>query len=146
MDALANPYRVLGQASLVSTIRQTGTEVLMDPQRCYTHGIMGYYSTMRDARGEYLIDEMGLCVENHKGDYKELGNTLRHEAVHVAQECNGGPMLSVQELMPYASRRTLSALEAYPAEHYHVELEAWTMAEMASNDDIEELLIAACSN
>ena len=146
MDAQANPYRILGQSELVRTVRATGTEVVLDPERCYERNIMGYYTTVVNAKGDYLVDEMGLCVENHAGNYKELGNTLRHEAVHVAQECNNGPILSVQDLLPHASQRTTNALRSYSADHYHVELEAWTMAERASNEQISELLVAACSN
>ena len=144
-DALANPYRLLNDSELVATIRATGTTVKVDAPDCYKRPVLGYYRTVRDSRGNYIVDEMTICVTNHGMDYQELGDTLRHEAVHVAQECHGGPILSVSTLLEYASPETLRMVRQYPSDVQHVELEAWTLAAQSTNDQISEFVKVACS-
>ena len=147
-NAFPSLYALLDKSPLLDTIQDTGTEVWYNPEDCKeSAGLMGFYTTTVNVRtGEYLEDKMGICVENHKGDITELGNTVRHESVHVAQECHGGPLQQPYKYMPIVSNRTLAELQHYPAEHYAVEIEAFTLAELLTNDQVRELVIAACSN
>ena len=52
--------------------------------------------------GNITRDELGLCVAAHKGDLAELSNTLRHEAMHVAQACHCGSIAENNYLTDFA--------------------------------------------
>jgi hypothetical protein len=96
----ANPaYKALNRSPLSQMVERTGTRIVYDTQLCQDRGMLGYYRPSTDV--------MGICVSNHDGDWKELGDTLRHESIHVAQACN----LFVIELLD----RTFQVL-AYDAE------------------------------
>jgi hypothetical protein len=141
-------YALLDNSPLLNTVQNTGTSVWYNPEDCKeSAGLMGFYETVRNLRtGVYSVDRMGICVENHRGNVTELGNTVRHESVHVAQECHGGPFQQPYKYMPVVSNKTLAELQHYPAEHYAVEIEAFTLAELLTNDQVRKLVIAACSN
>ena len=54
-------------------------------------------------------------------DY-ELGDTLRHEAMHVAQTCNEGrtvPILSWTTISKYSNNRILSIVQRYARGSVH---------------------------
>ena len=106
---------------------------------CYEQGMLGYYRPSTDV--------MGICVSNHKGDYKELGDTLRHESIHVAQACNNGkPILRWNQIAKYSNNRILSIVQRYPAEHQHIEYEAFTAAYVMSNNQIADIVKQQCSH
>jgi hypothetical protein len=146
MPAMANPYRMISTDSLARAIEDTGTSIVYDSDIFYedTH-IHGYYLLEYD--GDTIIkDELGMCVENHKvGDYRELGDTLRHEAIHVAQACNDHEaILPWNQLANYATRQQLSIVQRYPAEDQHRELEATVGARRLTNDQVATVLKRIC--
>ena len=130
-------YRLLDDQKLVQTVRATGTTVLYDQPRCYEKSTYGYYHPASDT--------MVLCVENHGDDYKELGDTLRHESIHVAQACNGHkPILDWATISKYSTNRILSIVQRYKPEHQHIEYEAFTAAYAMNNTQIAKVVSDFC--
>ncbi len=130
-------YRLLNAQPLVHTVRATGTTVLYDQPRCYEKNTYGYYHPASDT--------MVLCVANHDGDIAELGDTLRHESMHIAQACNGGEaILSWNQIAKYSNNRILSIVQRYPVEHQHIEYEAFTAAAVMSNSQINKIVKDFC--
>ena len=134
----ANPatYRALDESPLTQIVRATGTRVLYDTQRCDERKVYGYYRPSTDV--------MVVCVRNHGTDYRELGDTLRHESIHVAQACNGGPILDWATISKYSNNRILSIVQRYPVNHQHVEYEAFTAAAVMNNTQIAKIVKDYC--
>jgi hypothetical protein len=129
-------YRLLDSQPLTQMVRSTGTTVLYDTARC-DKGMLGYY--------RLDVDVMVLCVANHKGDIAELGDTLRHESIHIAQACNGGKaILPWNTIAKYSNNRILSIVQRYPIEHQHVEYEAFTAAYVMNNNQIKDIVEDFC--
>ena len=129
-------YTLLNSQPLTRTVRATGTTVLYDTTRC-DKGMLGYYHPMSDT--------MVLCVANHKGDIAELGDTLRHESIHVAQFCNGGePILDWNTISKYSNNRILSIVQRYPVDQQHHEYEAFTGAYVMSNNQVTKIVKDFC--
>jgi len=64
---------------VLNAVRATGHNVLLNQGPCQEKdGLMGF-ATMNG----FLV----ICAENHKGDMDELADTIRHEALHLAQFC-----------------------------------------------------------
>jgi len=130
-------YSLLDSQPLVQTVRATGTAVLYDTARCDTHNVYGYYRPSTDV--------MVICVKTHGSDFKELGDTLRHESMHVAQACNGGnAILDWATISKYSTNRILSIVQRYPAAHQHVEYEAFTAAYVMSNTQVTKIVKDYC--
>jgi hypothetical protein len=134
-------YRMLNSQALTRTVRATGTTVLYDQPRCYEYSTYGYYHPASDT--------MVLCVNNHyengELDYRELGDTLRHESMHIAQACNGGnAILPWNTIAKYSNNRILSIVQSYPAEDQHIEYEAFTAATTMNNTQITKIVKDFC--
>ena len=134
-------YRLLDSQALTQTVRATGTTVLYDQPRCYEKRTYGYYHPASDT--------MVLCVNNHyehgKLDYKELGDTLRHESMHIAQACNGGDaILPWNTIAKYSNNHILSIVQRYPVKHQHIEYEAFTAAATMNNTQITKIVKDFC--
>ena len=99
----------------------------------------------KHAYGSYKpsTDTMTICLENH-ATYEELGNTIRHEAIHVVQACNRGPVLSVMQTMDYATEHDKAFVEDYPHAHQHAELEANIAARNLSDKEVTEIVTKFC--
>ena len=117
-------------------VEKTGTVVLYDTDRCNEESVYGYYHPSTDV--------MGICVKNHDGDFKELGDTLRHESMHVAQACHGGPILDWATISKYSTDRILSIVQRYKPEHQHIEYEAFTAAHVMSNNQVKDVVHQFC--
>jgi len=130
-------YSLLDSQPLVQTVRATGTTVLYDTARCDTHNVYGYYRPSTDV--------MVICVKTHGSDFKELGDTLRHESIHVAQACNDHkPILDWATISKYSTNRILSIVQRYPVEHQHIEYEAFTAAATMNNTQITKIVKDFC--
>lgn len=116
---------------LFAAIEATGTTIAIDDQRfCNDQNIMGMYTFQRN-----VIDQLTICVDNHKGDAAELRDTVLHESVHVAQACKGGPIFTVQSLLPHVNRYEANhVITTYPQQQHHVEIEARVIA--ADQDEV----------
>ena len=81
-------------------------------------------------------------------DYYELGDTLRHEAIHVAQVCHGNgkakPILSWTQIAKYSNPEIISIVERYPTDRQHVEFEAFTSAATLTNTQVAKIVRDFC--
>ena len=81
-----------------------------------------------------------LCLKNiNKGGVSPL-QVLRHELLHAAQQCAGGPLLK----RDYSSPVDLAA--DYPADQHPTETEARVLADELTELDVARTLAVACSN
>ena len=142
--AIASPYSLLRSNHLTQVVEQSGVSVKLHDQRCVTDDVYGFYQpSMR---------LMVICVRNHyvngKMDYRELGDTLRHESIHVAQVCNGKgdavPILSWNQISKYSNNNILSIVQRYPADRQHVEYEAFTSAAIMTNTQVAKIVRDFC--
>ena len=140
----ANMYRMVSTSDLARAVEATGTRIVYDTEKCDDF-IYGYYKLEHDNKGNIFTDELGICVQNHGDNYQELGDTLRHEAMHVAQACHGGAILPVKDLLPYVDSRISRLLSTYSKEDYHVELEAFVSAKMLGNSDVVSIVNRMCT-
>ena len=83
--AIASPSGMLRDNHLTRVVEATGVTFKTWHPYCDEDSSYGFYQPSKRL--------MVVCVSNHyvngKMDYYELGDTLRHEAIHVAQVCNG---------------------------------------------------------
>ena len=142
--AIASPYSMLRSNHLTRVVESTGVSVKLYDQRCVSDDVYGFYQP-----GMKL---MVICVRNHyvngKMDYHELGDTLRHEAMHVAQVCNGKgdavAILSWNQISKYSNSNILSIVQRYPADRQHVEYEAFTAAATMTNTQVSKIVKDWC--
>ena len=141
-----NPYAAIEDSELAAVIRETGTTIQFDAKDCNTQGLLGYYQLTIDSDGEIDRDVMTLCVKQHGSNYAELEDTFRHEAVHVAQACNGMNAINrwqdLSELISESDYRLI--VRNYDRGDYHLEMEAYVLAERMSNDQVAEFVSDNC--
>jgi hypothetical protein len=118
---------------VLEIIDATGTTILFKGEDC------------KDAYGLYNLttDTMTICLENHE-TFAELGDTIRHEAIHVVQACNRGPVLSVMDTMKYVTEQDKAFVADYPHAHQHSELEANIAARNLSDKQVTEVVAKFC--
>jgi hypothetical protein len=118
---------------VLAIVSDTGTTINFKGESC------------KHAFGSYSLktDTMTICLQNHE-DYHTLGDTIRHEAIHVVQACNRGPVLSVMTTMDYATPQDKAFVEEYPHAHQHAELEANIAARNLSDKQVTELVTKYC--
>jgi hypothetical protein len=140
MPAQANIYSLVSNNRLTRTVEASGVRVVYDTEYCFERGSYGYYMPKSKV--------LGLCVLNHDGDIAELGDTLRHEAIHVAQTCYGNgkarPILSWTQISKYSNNRILSIVQRYRPEHQHIEYEAFTAAATMTNNQVADIVTKFC--
>ena len=144
--AIASPASMIRNAELTRTIESTGVRVVTSHPECESDPAFGFYSPRRKL--------VVICVGYHYDDYgnmdyAELGDTLRHEAIHVAQVCNGGgyeavPILSWSTISKYSTPSILRQVLKYPEERQHVEYEAFTSAYNLTNDQVAGIVTDYC--
>ena len=140
--AIASPHSLLRSNHLTQVVERSGVTVLTDHSEC--EDSYGFYSP------KYKL--MVICVDNHyvngKMDYAELGDTLRHESIHVAQVCNGKgepvPILSWTTISKYSTNQILATVQRYKPEHQHLEYEAFTSAAVMTNTQVAKVVSDFC--
>ena len=141
--ANASVYTVLRNNSLTRDLESVGTKVSFSGKHC-DEPIYGYYKPATN----HLVVCVANHVENGEMDYSELGDTLRHEAMHVAQTCNGKgtavPILSWTTISKYSNNRILSIVQRYAPEDQHIEYEAFTAAAVMSNQQVGKIVKDYC--
>jgi len=85
----------------------------------------------------------------------DLSDTLRHEAIHAAQDCKAGlanEQLSVlsPSINPFLNGAPLDRLgreifNAYHPDHHAIEWEAWTKAATLTSDQVASLVTRYCA-
>lgn len=147
----ATPSPGDAEQNLINTIRSTGTSVYLQcPEEA---GFAGVY--MSEAR------IMGICVEGRSPSTwnADERDTLRHEAVHLAQDCMGrladNQLETTRTITALMRLVAASGINAERIEHVYremgaddmtivLELEAFSLARVLSAEQIEDLVIAAC--
>ena len=114
---------------------------------------MGMYSP---DQGAFVVCAGGQLPVNFNAEQQD---TLRHEAIHVAQDCVDGEMGNSLETTAYITtlmkRVAASGINAEEIERSYrengaddhtilLELEAWSLASSMTNDEVNSLLRKAC--
>jgi hypothetical protein len=119
---------------VLAVVHESGTKIKFKGGSCDRH-VFGSYNQQTDV--------MHICVGKHS-DYAELGDTIRHEAIHVIQACNRGPVLGLYETVSYAKEDDQSVIKEYPTAHQHRELEARIAARNLTDANVAELVRKYC--
>ena len=133
--------------NLMDLVEATGTEVSINTNSfdplCKKNN--GYYQFIKDKIDILVVCEDQTNVKNPD----ELWETVSHEAVHVAQACNGGPYFKakyhprmireLRSLAPHYAKQ----LMGYRGDHQLKELEAF-WAELQTPETVMDMVKAAC--
>lgn len=148
---MATPTRGDAERNLIETIEQTGTTVYLQcPEDA---GFAGVYMSQKRI--------MGICVDNRSPRTWTANeqDTLRHEAIHLAQDCWGrladGRLETTQTITHLMSLVRRSGINAAEIERIYrqngaddmtivLELEAFSMAASLSTEQVEALVRKAC--
>ena len=142
--AIASPYSLIRSQPLARAVEATGVTFKTSDPYCQESGAYGFYKPSARL--------MVVCVSNHyvngRMDYRELGDTLRHESIHVAQVCYGNgeakPILSWTQIAKYSNNKILSIVQRYPVDRQHVEYEAFTSASIMTNNQVAKIVRDFC--
>ena len=129
---------------LEELVANTGTTV--EAKECETDKAYGYY---RFNKAEN-IDLLVICTNvTDFGDPDAVWETLAHEATHVMQACQDGPIVpnkftprmlrELQEVAPHY----YALLKKYSGAHKRAELEAFWM-ELRAPHEVHRLFVKAC--
>jgi hypothetical protein len=146
-------------------IASTGTVVKINSPTCFEDDApMGYYAYNDKGNSEFVV-----CQENAKNSTEvdwtnEDLDTLRHEAVHLIQDCADGvradgrlsPLGSSQEILALVDRsigraRAQRIIEVYrsngleSASGLMSEVEAFSAADSVSAATLSEMVFEACA-
>jgi hypothetical protein len=118
---------------LILTAKGLGIKFKYDGPACAANPrLMGFFTPHEGS--------VTICFKNaNKGGVSPL-QVLRHELLHAAQQCAGGPLLK----RDYSSPVDLAA--DYPADQHRTETEARVLADELSELDVARTLAVACSN
>ena len=130
---------LLELSQVLKAVATTGTEVRYHDEQCNSGKLSGFYRIGPN------VDDLVICPHNQH-NHSDLFDTIRHEAIHVVQACNGG-----KAILPYdyyiknatdeTKRRVFTQ---YPKAHHHVELEAFHAAEFLNEGNVVELINKFC--
>jgi len=130
---------------LIENLFLVGGQLHLDHEICET-GVLGAYR--RDTK------EVVACVINHQGNIMELHDTIRHEAVHMAQGCKaerlGVKRVALREdlaifYQDYARDYLGWNRLGYNMEQWTTEAEARVLAAVMGQHGIVGLLLEECS-
>ena len=119
---------------VLEAVHSSGTRILFKDPSC-SKNIYGSYNSETDV--------MVLCVANHP-HLAELGDTIRHETMHIIQMCHGGPVLSLTQLFRMAEPTDHEFISQYDHIKQHIELEANIAARELTDSQITEHFNNAC--
>ena len=125
---------------LADTLTVGGLRVYTDSTACGT-GSAGFYNGT----------SVHLCKAGNR-DRADYLDTLRHEAIHVAQRCNAlntGATTTLAVIsttaVAYGWEQYALQIVKYPAAEQSVEAEAWGAAKALSASDINKIVRHHCS-
>ena len=149
--AMASPVRGDAEWNLIRTIEQTGTTVYLEcPEDA---GFAGVYMSQDRI--------MGICVDGRSPRHwtADERDTLRHEAVHLAQDCWGrladGRLETTQTITALMRLVQSTGIPAERIEEVYrrngaddmtivLELEAFSLAAALTTDQVDDLVRKAC--
>ena len=151
--------------ALWAAIASTGTVVKINSPNCFTDDApMGYYAYDNQGNSEFVV-----CQDNAKNstevDWTDNDlDTLRHEAVHLIQDCADGvradgrlsPLGSTEEILALVDRsigrdRAQHIIGVYQghglesASGLMSEVEAFAAADSVSAATLTEMVVEACA-
>ena len=135
-----------GQLALWNAIEATGTTIKVN--ECEEEGANGWFSYYT---GSYQDMEIQICTNVAQTTNKRW-ETLRHEAVHLAQKCENpdhGDSFETLKTWSFLEPRVREDLasfimESYPRDKWAIETEAFVMMKF-SNFYIADLVNEACN-
>lgn len=127
-----------GETQLVKALSDAGVELYVQP--CEDDSIYGAYSSQYNAI---------LICNNVADSISQRWETLRHEAIHVAQRCVNPAMTNMVHSQAYieyyAHESDLEAIARnYDPEDWAIEAEAFTLMRR-SNQYVAEVVNKACN-
>ena len=127
---------LLNLSQVLEAVRSTGTEVRYHDEEC-KEGYAGMYKL----RSDTLI----ICPNNQL-NHSDLFDTIRHEAIHIAQACNGKPILSYDYYLKNAPDHIKDAVSEYPQDRFtqHMELEAFMGAAYLNEGQVINMINKYC--
>ena len=129
---------LLQLSQVLDTVRQTGTEVRYHHEECATSKAAGWYRLSAN------VDRLVICPDNQL-NHSDLFDTVRHEAIHVAQACNAGPILPYDYYLKNAPQDIKKRVfDNYPKQHHHIELEAFMGARFLNEGEVINMLHKFC--
>ena len=127
-----------GEERLLEALNKAGVEIVIEP--CETPGYYGAYSAK--------FNELYICT-NTIGGISQFWETMRHEAIHVAQRCVDPGMSETVHSKAYLEHYGHDAdakliMATYDKEDWAIEVEAFTLMRR-SNDFVADVVIKACN-
>lgn len=143
--ATPQPWNSASNDRLLQAVEDAGYTIYNGGGPCDTAPAYGLVAPSQNA---FII-----CVENHQGNLQVLADTVRHEAVHVAQFCKARRVGATNALlMPdhndLFTGLATDVLEApfhmYPPSVRPYEAEAFAVAHVSSDDQVVRILEQEC--
>ena len=132
-------YELLALSEVLKTVQNTGTEVRYHDPKCQ-QDVAGFY------RLNTSVDLLVICPSNQR-NHSDLFDTIRHEAIHVVQACNGwNTVLPVSKYADSVTPEIKESLADYPSdpEIQAIETEAYVLAENLNEQEVTDLLNRYC--
>ena len=130
-----NTLKIIEESAVLAAVKRVGTDVIVNSTDCNSHEYMGIFVEDHENGTSYIE----ICTAIHEGDTAELKDTIRHEAYHLVQSCNEGPIFTSTSIRKAADTSTISHVEEsgdYPPEQFHTELEARVIAKLMDEEFI----------
>lgn len=135
---------------LLETVESVGVHIVVDSPRC-KKGLMGQALMSADRQRQYLL----ICATNHGNDLDELADTIRHEAIHVAQHCRtrrlgtagNNPLFpdKAPQAVQLAAEHLHMPMDSYDRSQWYAEAEARVAAHVLEEDQVSTLVRQECS-
>jgi hypothetical protein len=128
-----NPHRLIVQA-----VKEAGYSAELNSPECSVKA--NYHGFVVPKKRRFV-----LCLENIPNG-TAVFTTIRHEALHVAQDCHGGPLWpQYQDLNIARAQDEGWDILSYPTKQWAAEAEARVMANELDAQEVAEVVSEACS-
>jgi len=132
-------YELLALSEVLKAVQSTGTEVRYYGESCQ-QGAAGSYQLNQ------TVDRLVICPSNQV-NHSDLFDTIRHEAIHVVQACNGWDNLKPASFYSkYMTQEVRDTLTEYPQDSVtqRLETEAFLLAENLNEKQVIGLINKYC--
>ena len=132
-------YELLELSRVLEAVQTTGTEVRYYDERC-NQDVAGFYRLGPN------VDRLVICPRNHI-NHSDLFDTIRHEAIHVVQACNGwDTVLPVSDYTDEVTSEMAKTLADYPQDTktQSLETEAYVLSAHLSEQQVINLINKYC--
>ena len=132
-------YELLALSEVLKAVESTGTEVRYHAPECREE-VAGFY------RLNATVDRLVICPRNQH-NHSDLFDTIRHEAVHVVQACNGwDTLMPVSNYAEAVTDEIKDSLSDYPNDKQiqNIETEAYVLAKHLNEKEVVQLINKYC--